>query len=431
MAGEKVAKKTTQVDKALSDLDTVKDAGVSTKPAQPVLSSDGWKERLFKIKEGNVVTLRYKDELRSAGGIAAKVQNGGKSNDEDIKREEFITEDDFVVTGSYQFSKDQIELEPGVSVIVPSESGIVSEKRDGVNRDSKAKNANTVVFFSPNAEIALKPKYIGEVEEQTVKLSMLHFISACYEGATGEINDIEVSAYLKDPVVFQLGNGYAVSLNEGEYTKHAGEEIGTLKFWDTKVEFLGTDINDVSKVEIDTNQKDDWLSLYHSVQIEDNDYLMKNPTVDKDDKSKFQAESAETNIDGFSAMLKEFQSGKEDGVSFQSGQVKTKLRYGKNPEDSKQQTDDVEDFVDFNIENNTYHNGNFQNEVQGNNLVASNKLTEIDEEGKKRKAAVLKKEIFTRDGFVKVEKSKFEFVKKKDKKAEIEGEGKVEFLPIK
>lgn len=424
-------KKLNSQEQTTSNLDNVQDNfKTMTNVDKPIVPREGWKERLFQI-HNSVVSLKYKDEIRSSVGIADNITSG-KSNENSISREEPRTEDELVVTGSYEFEKTSIELEEGVSVIIPPTSGVVSEGKDKASKASKTKDANTVIFFSPNAEMVLKPTNMGNVAEQKVKLAMLHLISIAHTGDKGEVNDIEISAYLRDSVKFDLNNGYTVELKQGEYTKRSNSEQGILKFWDTKVTLNKEDISKKAEVEVDATKREDWLNLYHTVDVDSKSFRMKNPKQKADVKEKtvLEAESAETDVDGFSAMMKNFQYDKSEGASFSSATVKSKLNYGKKEDNTQGNPIVAEDFVEFNIENNLYGKDGFENEIQSTNIAASNKLTEINEDGIKRKASVLKKEIYTRDGFAKIEKPKFEFVKKKDGKAQIEGDGKVEFLPV-
>ena len=142
----------------------------------------------------------------------------------------------------------------------------------------------------------------------------------------------------------------------------------------------------------------------------------------------FSAEKAVAKIDGFEVYMENFTYDATFGVRYQSAKVKTQLNFGKTDEEDQkaQYKVEKEDFMEFEFKGNIYNGDEIEAEQFANGL---DKGSEVDENGVKRTAKQIKKEIYTKDGFAKLKNPKFKLKRTKEG-MELEGEGQVEFLNI-
>ena len=188
-----------------------------------------WKERMFKI-HNQQVKLQYMEESENKSVPVA----GNSSSTKNIS------------TMNYRIDRELIELEEGITIKPLSLGGMVYQKdeEDGIN---------SVVLFSPGGKLLLKLPNLGDGNETEAELAMMHLISIRHSEETAENDDVEISAYLKEPVYISPKDGYNVELKQGEYTKYANSEKGTLKFWDSRISY-NDDIL-MEKVETEINEQ--------------------------------------------------------------------------------------------------------------------------------------------------------------------------------
>lgn len=465
-----------------------------------------WKERLLKIHNKDV-KLEYMYEVVPQIKPYVLPQAGPQlSNITLPQTEEQEVVQENVSTMNYRLDSESIELEKGISVKPLSNGGMVSKKAEEGVGDS-------VVFFSPGGKMTLKPSNMGEVEEQEAELAMLHIISI-----HNPEEKIEISAYLRDSIMFKSNKGYQIELNQGEFTKYAQSDEGVLKFWDAKItqdkvvlaqnvnvemdgrgvlkpsnneqfkeiveQYSETVIKDKElKSEFDFDNDEEWLKTCYVIEIGETKFYLKNPerendvvhadsaivdfygftavlegitaqdhkylkavkgkstfqgydvdmsdvSVDEADSKTLKVGTAETLIEGFVTIMNNYEYAKDMGVSYESADVKTQMNFGINKEKPQKSTGVAQDFVDFKIGKGTYSEAGFIENTRSENIAASKALEVTDASGAKRKSSVFEREIYTQDGFAKLEDPEFEFVKDKDEAAQLKGEGKVKFLKL-
>ena len=474
---------------------------------EETVSDFEWKERLLKI-HNNEVKLEYMNEivpqmkpyvLPQAGAQLSKITLPQTEEQEVVVLEN-------VSTMNYRLDSESIELEKGISVKPLSSGGMVSKKGEEGGGDS-------VVFFSPGGKMTLKPSNMGEVEEQEAELAMLHIISI-----HNPEEKIEISAYLRDSIVFKSNKGYQIELNQGEYTKYGQSDEGVLKFWDAKISqdkvVLAQDVNvemdgrgvlkpsnneqfneivekysesvlkdKELKSEFDFDNDDEWLKTCYVIEIGEAKFYLEDPerendevhadsaivdfygftavlegataqnhkylkaikgkstfqgydvdmtdiSIDEGDSQTLKVGTAEALIEGFVTIMNNYEYAKDMGVSYESADVKAQMNFGINKEKPQESTGVAQDFVDFKIGKGTYSEAGFMENTRSENIAASKALEVTDASGAKRKSSVFEREIYTQDGFAKLEDPEFEFVKDKDEAAQLKGEGKVKFLKL-
>ena len=319
-----------------------------------------WKERLLRI-HNQQVKLEYMYEIvPQVQPYTLPVDSGSKydkitlPNTEEqvdsisLPQTEFnaseIENQETISTANYRFDKENIELETGVFVKPLTMGGMVSKK-------GEPDGGNSVVFFSPGGKMLLKPSNMGENEEKEAELAMLHFISI--QDANKNNSDIEISAYLREPVVFNPQPGYEVELNQGEYTKRSYSEKGSLKFWDTKIKYNQNILVDKIEVEMDgegilkpSNKRElkdvveqysstvlddealkaefdfkntgEWLKTYYVVDIGSTSFYLKAP---ERKEGVLLAKSATADFYGFSIELEDITVKEQDYIEAKNGKA--------------------------------------------------------------------------------------------------------------
>lgn len=457
------------------------------------LDEQEWKERIFKI-HNQQVKLQYMEESENKSGMVPI--NSSSSKD--------------ISTLNYIIDRETIELEEGIAIKPLSLGGMVYQKNE-------EDGSNSVVFFSPGGKMVLKSPNLGEVDES--ELAMMHLISIRHSEETTDNDDVEISAYLKDPVYISPKDGYNVELKQGEYTKYANSDNGTLKFWETRITYnddilmdkVETEINEQGvlipshnkelkqiveeysetviddeelKAEFDFKGDGEFLKTYYMITVGETDFYLKNPDklegkvnadsayaifhgtsvelkdivaengkyiqaksgqavingqnvnmtdvkIDDSDSEELKAVTAETLIEGFSATMEQYRYTKGNRTSYEAATIKSQLNYGKNTKKPEKSKNTPEDFAQFSLGAGELVDDEFQDDTRSLNIAAS-KDVEIKDVGigMTRKSSVYDKEIYTQDGFAKLEDAEFEFLKEENSNAHIKGSGNVKILEI-
>lgn len=398
------------------------------------MTNEQWKERLFNINK-KTVKLEYLDETEPQADSANVI----KSKD--------------ISTTNYKLEPENIELGEGIFVNPLSSGGIVSDKEEGAG-------VNSVVFFSPGGKMKVQPSNLGDVKEQEAELAMLHVIgvdntasekSESESQGRKEVDGLAISAYLREPIVFTLQNGYKIELNQGEYVKQDGG-VGVMKFWDTKISYDNSVLDNNIAVEMDdmgelkpsdksqlgevrevfssTVIKDEelkvefdfaaekWLKYGYVIEIGETKVYLKEP---ERDGAKVLAPSAIVDFYGFIIELEDVNAVNHEYISAGKGNA---VFEGYNVSMSDIRLEEKK--------SKTLQIGSTETQVEGlikivNNMANSQGTTESAQGDKKLKA---KEELLTRDGFAKIDASEFKLSKGEKDGGKVSGKGTLELLDI-
>lgn len=400
-----------------------------------VITNEQWKERLFNINK-KTVKLEYLDETEPQADSANVI----KSKD--------------ISTTNYKLEPENIELGEGIFVNPLSSGGMVSDKEEGAG-------VNSVVFFSPGGKMKVQPSNLGDVKEQEAELAMLHVIgvdntasekSESESQGRKEVDGLAISAYLREPIVFTLQNGYKIELNQGEYVKQDGG-VGLMKFWDTKISYEKdvlannitvemddtgvikpsdkTQLGEVREVFSSTVIKDEelkvefdfadekWLKYGYVMEIGETKVYLKEPERDGD---KVSAPFAVVDFYGFIIELENVNAKNHDYIIAGKGNA---VFEGYNVSMSDIRLEEKK--------SKTLQIGSTETQVEGlikivNNMANSQGTTESAQGDKKSKDK--EEKLLTRDGFAKIDASEFKLTKGEKDGGKVSGKGTLELLEI-
>ena len=127
-----------------------------------VKDTAGWKKRLMRINNQEL-TLSYKPEIEPF------VKRPEENNSSSLENQDYQVSNEMVVTQEYEFDKSSIEIEPGISIMIPSKGGAVTQRKEA--------GGDSVVFFLPGGKIKINPSNAQVMEKQEFDLAMMHLIS--------------------------------------------------------------------------------------------------------------------------------------------------------------------------------------------------------------------------------------------------------------